>query len=189
MNEDLKPCPFCGQPPEYRDEVKFSNGEIMTATVRCKNCGAVRKPKQWNSRPIEDALTAERDTALQEADNLKALSEFHLKESQELRRILNEHMPHLRKSLNERIIQLSAVMTLAEGTYKPGDIIQGDPRWTCAYDAVSKLLSKSIGRQGYIDYLKRSLEDVRSYIRDDQIGTARELLDILIDSDLMAVEE
>lgn len=48
---------------------------------------------------------------------------------------------------------------------------------------IDSLVQDNTDLQGQIDYLKRSMEDVRSYIREDRLGTARELLNLLIDGD------
>jgi len=49
MNEELKPCPFCGD-----------DGYIMKyGGITCATCGAsVKDTKTWNTRQIEDALLA-----------------------------------------------------------------------------------------------------------------------------------
>jgi len=51
MSEILKPCPFCGE---------ISRVEINTYTeqIVCGQCGAVVYYKYWDTRPIEDALSA-----------------------------------------------------------------------------------------------------------------------------------
>ena len=55
MNEELKPCPFCG-----RSDVIFNQD---TDIVHCRWCGGVYDSlflcdASWNTRPIEDALNA-----------------------------------------------------------------------------------------------------------------------------------
>jgi len=49
MSEELKPCPFCGEPVEFN---KFAE------KVVCEDCGATIYSDYWNTRPIEDALNA-----------------------------------------------------------------------------------------------------------------------------------
>jgi hypothetical protein len=60
---DLKPCPFCATEP-------VTAGRTVTALsrVECPECFASRTADRledavarWNRRPIEDALTADRD--------------------------------------------------------------------------------------------------------------------------------
>lgn len=46
---ELKPCPFCGEPVVFN---KFAE------KVVCEDCGATIYSDYWNTRPIEDALTA-----------------------------------------------------------------------------------------------------------------------------------
>jgi hypothetical protein len=64
MRDELKPCPFCGQPAETTID---SRGETR---ARCANTDCVFRPgeyddfwqgtlEEWNTRPIEDALRAE----------------------------------------------------------------------------------------------------------------------------------
>ena len=49
MSEELKPCPFCGEPVVFN---KFAE------KVVCEDCGATIYSDYWNTRPIEDALNA-----------------------------------------------------------------------------------------------------------------------------------
>jgi hypothetical protein len=53
MNEELKPCPFCGS-VEHVD-VSFIDQE----QVGCFACAVFADSDLWQSRPIEDALRAE----------------------------------------------------------------------------------------------------------------------------------
>jgi len=46
---ELKPCPFCGEPVVFN---KFAE------KVVCEDCGATIYSDYWNTRPIEDALSA-----------------------------------------------------------------------------------------------------------------------------------
>ena len=70
MSEELRPCPFCGGKAitatflDYDDleymafEVNDSesiDGEVTCENERCIN-GWYLSPKDWNTRPIEDAL-------------------------------------------------------------------------------------------------------------------------------------
>lgn len=69
MNEELKPCPFCGS-----DDMNVTVTDIFHA-VWCRDCGALVDndeedvAKLWNTRPIEDALQAR--IAELEAENKK----------------------------------------------------------------------------------------------------------------------
>jgi len=59
MSEELRPCPFCGV-----DYYEISGPQELGAIVVCNECGASAKSiVDWNTRPIEDALRAERDRA------------------------------------------------------------------------------------------------------------------------------
>ncbi len=49
---ELKPCPFCGAMPE-----KLRTG-YMCSTLGCALQENTVSEKEWNTRPIEDALTA-----------------------------------------------------------------------------------------------------------------------------------
>ena len=67
MNEELKPCPFCGANDPYHE---ISEDEIHV-WIACGNCFATSSRIHtehhtapdfaWNTRPIEDSLTVERD--------------------------------------------------------------------------------------------------------------------------------
>ena len=53
MNEELKPCPFCGSEPVYNFcEDDISCQECFGAI----NCDIYVDIVRWNTRPIEDAL-------------------------------------------------------------------------------------------------------------------------------------
>lgn len=88
MNDELKPCPFCGLKPKLNEAVTYPNGEKSSAFVRCPNCGLAysfgdkneQAVSRWNTRPIEDALHAERDAAVERLqeyrdDTAKVLNE------------------------------------------------------------------------------------------------------------------
>ncbi len=62
----VKPCPFCGKQPEYTD-YSAQPYFVFPHEVACNNPGCPVNPsradksredaiKQWNTRPIEDAL-------------------------------------------------------------------------------------------------------------------------------------
>ena len=49
---NLKPCPFCGEMPIGQDD------RYMCSTLGCVMQEDTISAKEWNTRPIEDALTA-----------------------------------------------------------------------------------------------------------------------------------
>jgi len=63
MTDELKPCPFCGEPGIYVNENGIAD-DIDRLLVSCNDVHCmserIKFPKyQWQSRPIEDALRAE----------------------------------------------------------------------------------------------------------------------------------
>jgi Lar family restriction alleviation protein len=80
MNEELRPCPFCGSEDAYSVYLPDPYSRDQYAWVNCKTCNAsggqfvqrvypddksfsrnemeLESTKLWNARPIEDALTA-----------------------------------------------------------------------------------------------------------------------------------
>ncbi len=50
---ELKPCPFCGKMPKVEP-----NGDCYCDYYICPMAPDSYMPKDWNARPIEDALTA-----------------------------------------------------------------------------------------------------------------------------------
>src|SRR5690606_27939346 len=50
MSEELRPCPFCGG-------TKICTEKGINLNY-CDNCSAESNVEHWNTRPIEDALTA-----------------------------------------------------------------------------------------------------------------------------------
>jgi Lar family restriction alleviation protein len=71
MSEELKACPFCG-----KDAGVLQSGIVQNLKfehyVKCSNCGCLGPNKRveervcdvWNTRPIEDALTARIDVLI-----------------------------------------------------------------------------------------------------------------------------
>jgi hypothetical protein len=53
---ELKPCPFCGQ----KSRERYTQVDLFSCSnINCELCHVVFSAKEWNTRPIEDALTAE----------------------------------------------------------------------------------------------------------------------------------
>ena len=48
----VKNCPFCGEGDDFVD------GNYKSGLVTCHNCGETIKLEIWETRPVEDALTA-----------------------------------------------------------------------------------------------------------------------------------
>lgn len=81
----LKPCPFCGGEAEIIDDA-------MGTVPRCRCCGAANgngvygaeghklAVKDWNTRPIEDALRAENKRLRKALENIE--EQAVLKESE-----------------------------------------------------------------------------------------------------------
>lgn len=88
---ELKPCPFCGgeaitttfiDPDDFEYmpiEVNDCDAEVTCENERCIN-GWWLSPKDWNTRPIEDALTAR--IAELEAENERLSQLLHDEMSQ-----------------------------------------------------------------------------------------------------------
>ena len=61
---EMKPCPFCGS-------TKICTEKSINLNY-CDNCSAESNVEQWNTRPIEDALTARIAELEAEIDQLTA---------------------------------------------------------------------------------------------------------------------
>lgn len=67
MNDELKPCPFCGGFKATIEPVFIESFSTPRFCVICSDCGADSQvdlgqsgaEECWNTRPIEDALRAE----------------------------------------------------------------------------------------------------------------------------------
>lgn len=72
MSEQLKPCPFCGEPAALNESGDVIHGR-ETDWSECPAGMTICLPDEWNHRPIEDALQAEiKATALHELMELRA---------------------------------------------------------------------------------------------------------------------
>ena len=75
MNE-LNPCPFCGKIPnaEYIEDVMY----VICSNNSCgMSCIASVTLKEWNNRPIEDALRAHIDELKSENKALRLIAGSH----------------------------------------------------------------------------------------------------------------
>lgn len=75
MNEELKPCPFCGS-----DDVELEYDSFIDyCIIECRECGVERNRcwdeddaiELWNTRPIEDEKDREIESLKVELDNLR----------------------------------------------------------------------------------------------------------------------
>lgn len=85
MMDELKPCPFCGEHHLWTYSVRYAPNELRF--VKCSKepyeddgCVSGVSVRTWNTRPIEDALRAERDAAVERLqeyrdDTAKVLNE------------------------------------------------------------------------------------------------------------------
>lgn len=56
MNDELKPCPFCGQPA-----VLDEDGQVTCNNEDCIMWPRFYSLQQWQTRPVEDAFRSEND--------------------------------------------------------------------------------------------------------------------------------
>ena len=77
--DELKACPFCGSSNTTLDYYEISCPQELGTIVVCNDCGASAKSiVDWNTRPIEDVLIAERDQAREMVDWLIAIGDLLL---------------------------------------------------------------------------------------------------------------
>ena len=78
--DDLKPCPFCcGEDVEHLPD-GFGNWLVGCVTcdyrIQCVTCTEEEAIRYWNTRPTEDALTAEVERLKAEMKDIKGHLEF-----------------------------------------------------------------------------------------------------------------
>jgi hypothetical protein len=109
-----------------------------------------------------------------------SLKEFEAVELWNKRPIEGELLSKFEKTmarLDKELLRSSACMTLAEGSYKPGEITQDDDRWSTAYKAVERLakerddlLDKLIHQQAWSVDQSIELSNLRGELRKWQTG-------------------
>ena len=70
MTKELKPCPFCGQPAR----IHFNGTAVTCSNDDCPSIVDWLSQREWNTRPVEDALRAELSQA-REAQRWMPVSE------------------------------------------------------------------------------------------------------------------
>ena len=99
MNEELKPCPFCGSKPEYFDPITHINGEeyCCCSYLECPVCGFDLPVSVWNKRtPTIESLIAENvvlNRAIEKA--VSAASKDWLDEQLKLMEVLTNPTPQV----------------------------------------------------------------------------------------------
>lgn len=98
MDEELKPCPFCGKPGTvFGGWFGCSNRDCLVEAGRYGDGGHEAIPA-WNTRPIEDALNAE------------------LAQQNELRRMEAEALAGVNKEVERRLrARIAALETALRG--------------------------------------------------------------------------
>lgn len=111
MSDELKPCPFCGSPAQFRRIPKTIDGiphvECSDISCRVLFCGITGEDamKKWNTR-VEDAKLA------------KAREMFGLLEDQ-IRRIDNADLRTVRKNAAENVGRYLGTIRAILGDNKP----------------------------------------------------------------------
>lgn len=61
MSEQLKPCPFCGNPPEITRIFNPSEDcpDCFNTYIECPQHKFIHDTETWNTRPVEDSLRDE----------------------------------------------------------------------------------------------------------------------------------
>ena len=80
MNEELKPCPFCGGTNTMKQSVRGTMQHATYHWIHCEDCDAqgpvfdFDKPPEesWNTRPGEDALREELENMRARAKSAEA---------------------------------------------------------------------------------------------------------------------
>src|SRR5512146_2694111 len=76
-DNELKPCPFCGEPGAASID---NGGQFPEITYTCTRCLLnIQTVDEWQTRPAEDALRAELQAAREDAERLEAAMKFALK--------------------------------------------------------------------------------------------------------------
>lgn len=127
MTDLLKPCPFCGGRAHYY--YQKGNDSIV-----CEECGAKltyldfgdaddKLVKQWNNRPIEDALQKELDESRE--DNIDN-TEYHVAERERL------------KAENKRLREALKKIATVDSWRKYNDVwyVGDKPIYKVAFDAL-----------------------------------------------------
>lgn len=98
MNQELKPCPFCGGAAEIYDPPTFCG----CRNVRCSGFYSSRRSKDWNTRPREQELEA---ALLKAKEALERIERgWHIRESDEQSDIAREALAAIEAVTNKNKI-------------------------------------------------------------------------------------
>lgn len=80
MSDELKACPFCGGVAQVNTWTMhgITESRCFCSNSDCPNSVRTVAFEQWNTRPIEDVLIAERDQAREMVDWLIAIGDLLL---------------------------------------------------------------------------------------------------------------
>lgn len=57
VNEELKPCPFCGGEAYLREALSFSLVQCLSCRANAEMCGTNKEAiAAWNRRVVDDAI-------------------------------------------------------------------------------------------------------------------------------------